>query len=129
MAVSPRPLSPHLQIYRWQITMVLSILHRMTGVALGGGAVLLTWWLVAAAAAPEAFAAAKAVLGSWFGRAVLLGFTWAFFYHLCNGVRHLAWDAGWGFDLKTMTRSGWAVVGASAALTLLAWSLAYGWRP
>jgi succinate dehydrogenase / fumarate reductase cytochrome b subunit len=60
---------------------------------------------------------------------ILLGFTWAFFYHLCNGIRHLAWDAGWGFDLKTMTRSGYAVVAASAALTLLAWSLAYAWRP
>lgn len=129
MADSPRPLSPHLQVYRFHFTTVLSGLHRMTGVALGGGALLLTLWLAAAAAGPAPYAAAQAVLGSWLGRLVLLGFTWAFFYHLCNGVRHLAWDAGWGFDVTAADRSGYAVVAASAALTLLAWSLAYMWRP
>ena len=128
MAASPRPLSPHLQVYRLHFTTVLSGLHRITGVALGLGALLLTWWLVAAAIGPGPYALVQAVLGSWLGRLVLLGFTWAFFYHLGNGVRHLAWDLGKGFDLKTVDRSGYAVVGASAALTLLAWALAYAWR-
>src|SRR5688500_2907199 len=93
-----RPLSPHLQIYRWQITMVMSILHRITGVALAVGTLLLIWWLVAAAAGPDAFATAQDFLGSILGRLLLLGWSWALFYHLCNGIRHLAWDAGWGFE-------------------------------
>jgi succinate dehydrogenase / fumarate reductase cytochrome b subunit len=128
MANVERPLSPHLQIYRPQITSVLSILHRLTGVALGVGTLLFAWWLVAAAAGPEAYALAQGFLGSIVGRILLLGFTWALFYHLCNGIRHLAWDLGLGFDLATVSRSGWAVVIASAALTLLAFVLAYAWR-
>jgi succinate dehydrogenase / fumarate reductase cytochrome b subunit len=128
MANVERPLSPHLQIYRPQITSVLSILHRLTGVALGVGTLLFAWWLVAAAAGPEAYALAQGFLGSIVGRILLLGFTWALFYHLCNGIRHLAWDLGLGFDLATVSRSGWAVVIASAALTLLAFVLAHAWR-
>lgn len=128
MANAERPLSPHLQVYRPQITSVLSILHRITGVALGFGTLLLAWWLVAAATGPEYFAYVQKLMGSLLGRLILLGFTWALFYHLCNGIRHLFWDAGYGFDLPTVNKSGWAVVFGSAALTLLAWILAYAWR-
>ncbi len=121
MAKGNRPLSPHLQIYRWQLTMVLSILHRLTGIALAPGAVLLVYWLLAAALWPARFATAQAFMGSWFGTLVLVGFSYALFYHLCNGIRHLCWDAGWGFDLKTAYASGWVMVGVSIALTAAAW--------
>ena len=116
-----RPLSPHLLIYRPQLTSVLSITHRATGVALAAGTLLLTWWLVAAATGPDSFATVQAVLGSWPGMIVLLGFTWALLYHLCNGIRHLFWDAGLGLELQAAYRSGWAVVGCSVVLTALAW--------
>lgn len=128
MAESSRPLSPHLQIYRPQITSMLSILHRLTGVALGLGFLLLAWWLIAAAAGPESYGTVQAVLGSFIGRIVLFGFAWALFYHLCNGLRHLAWDAGLGFELKAVTMSGMTVVIASLALTVIAFVCAYGWR-
>ena len=126
MTSRERPLSPHLQIYRWQWTMLLSIVHRMTGVALAVGTLWLVWWLVAAAMGPEAFARAQAFAGHWFGRLVLLGFTWALFYHLANGIRHLFWDAGRGFELSTGYGSAWLVVLASLALTGLAWLAGYG---
>ena len=121
MNSGPRPLSPHLQIYRWQLTSVMSILHRFAGIALSAGAVLLVWWLVAAAEGPQSYAAIQAFLGSWIGRVLLLGWTAALFYHLCNGLRHLMWDAGCGFELRQAYASGWAVVGATAALTALVW--------
>ena len=89
-----RPISPHLQIYRFQLTSVLSILHRITGIALSVGTILLVYWLVAAASGPGAFATAAGLIGSWFGRLLLLGWTFALFFHLCNGIRHLFWDAG-----------------------------------
>jgi len=116
-----RPLSPHLQIYRPQITSVLSFGHRLTGLALALGTLLLVWWLVALARGPEAFAAAQSFVGSWFGRLLLLGWTFSLFFHLANGIRHLCWDAGYGFEIKTATISGWVVVAASAALTVIAW--------
>ncbi len=125
MISSNRPLSPHLQVYRPQITSTLSILHRLTGVALAVGTLLLTWWLVAAAAGPEAFATAQGFIGSILGRLLLFGWSVALFYHLCNGIRHLAWDAGYGFEIETTTRSGWAVVVATAVLTLVAWIAGY----
>jgi len=128
MANVKRPISPHLQIYRPQISSVLSILHRLTGAALGIGSLLLAWWLLALATGPEAFASVQYFLGSIIGRLLLLGFTWALFYHLCNGIRHLAWDTGWGFDLPTMEKTGWAVVVASFALTLVAWIIGYSVR-
>jgi succinate dehydrogenase / fumarate reductase cytochrome b subunit len=128
MAEIERPLSPHLQIYRWQITSVLSILHRLTGVALGLGALLLAWWLIATAMGPETFATVQGFLRSILGRVILLGFTFALFFHLCNGIRHLAWDLGLGLDIPTVTRSGWAAVVTSVALTVLAWVLGYEWR-
>jgi succinate dehydrogenase / fumarate reductase cytochrome b subunit len=121
MTVQNRPLSPHLQVYRPQLTSVLSILHRATGVALAVGTLLLVYWLAAAAAGPEAFAAAQGFVGSPLGLILLFGWSVALFYHLCNGIRHLAWDAGCGFELPSVYRSGWAVVIATAALTLLAW--------
>lgn len=131
MTTDHRPLSPHLQIYRPQITSVLSILHRITGVLLALGTLLLVFWLLAAASGPSAFATAQGVIGSWLGRLVLLGWTFALFYHLCNGIRHLCWDAGLGFDLKTVSRTGWAVVAGSAILTLAAWIAGYAvmWTP
>jgi succinate dehydrogenase / fumarate reductase cytochrome b subunit len=125
MASAKRPLSPHLQIYRWQLTSVLSILHRLTGLALVFGALLFAYWLTAAAYGPEAFARAQALFGSWFGRLVLFGMTFALFYHLANGVRHLAWDAGWGFELATLRRTGVVMVLVAGALTLLTWFAAY----
>jgi succinate dehydrogenase / fumarate reductase, cytochrome b subunit len=118
-----RPLSPHLQIYRWQITTVLSISHRATGLALAIGTLLLVWWLVALASGPQAFATAQGFIGSWLGRLLLLGWSFSLFFHLSNGIRHLFWDAGYGFDLKTTTISGWAAVAASVVLTLLAWGV------
>ncbi len=114
-----RPLSPHLQVYRWQITMLTSILHRVTGVALTLGAVLVVWWLAAAAISPAAHATADGVLTSWIGVLVLVGSLWALWYHLLNGVRHLVWDAGYGFDLDIMAKTGWAVVIGSVLLTLV----------
>jgi succinate dehydrogenase / fumarate reductase cytochrome b subunit len=125
MASSDRPLSPHIQVYRPQITSVLSILHRITGVALTLGTLLLTWWLVSAAYGPEAFDTCQAFLGSWFGQLVLWGFTFAIFYHLGNGIRHLAWDFGWGFDMPVLQKTGLVVVGFAAVCTLITLIAAY----
>lgn len=125
MSSSNRPLSPHLQVYRFQWTMLLSISHRITGVGLALGTLLLVYWLAAAAGGPESFATAQAIVGSFFGRLLLFGWTFALFYHLCNGIRHLVWDAGYGFELDTAYRSGLAVLGVSVALTLLSWILGY----
>jgi succinate dehydrogenase / fumarate reductase cytochrome b subunit len=116
-----RPLSPHLQIYRPQITSVLSISHRATGLALSVGTLLLVWWLVALARGPEAFASAQSFVGSWFGRLLLLGWTFSLFFHLANGIRHLCWDTGYGFEIKTAEISGWVVVAAAAVLTVIVW--------
>lgn len=120
MRQAGRPLSPHLQIYKPQLTSVLSILHRATGVALAAGTLLLVWWLLAAASGPAAYGQAQAFLGSWLGILLLIGWTFALFFHLCNGIRHLLWDSGYGFDLATTYATGWTVVGASAGLTLIA---------
>src|ERR1700674_1731333 len=116
MRSADRPLSPHLQIYRWQLTSVLSILHRATGVWLSAGAIPLVWWLVAAASGPEAYDGAEDFLGSWIGLLLLFGWTVALFYHLCNGIRHLVWDTGHGLDLRSVYMGGWLVLGATAAL-------------
>lgn len=124
--MSERPLSPHLQVYRWQITMVLSILHRMTGVALAVGAFVLAYWLSAASYGAEPFAQAQRILGSWLGLLLLIGWSFAFWFHLCNGIRHLAWDAGWGFEIRQFYASGWTVVVVSLALTAVTWLVALG---
>ena len=128
MEKSQRPLSPHLQIYRPQLTMVLSITHRATGIALMAGTLVLVYWLLAAASGAEAYASAQVLLGSWLGRVALLGFSFALFYHLCNGIRHLFWDMGLGFELKTAYASGTAVVIVSIVMTVTAWGLAYAMR-
>ena len=122
-----RPLSPFMfpRWYRFQITSVLSILHRLTGIALAVGSILLAWWLVAVAAGSETFTATHAVLASPIGVVLLFLWSAAFFYHLCNGIRHLAWDAGYGFDLHSARRSGYAVLIATAVLTILAWILTW----
>ncbi len=117
-----KPLSPHLQVYRPQLTSVLSITHRATGVFLALGTAVLLCWLLAAARGPVAYAVAAEMLTWWVAKVALLGWTWAFFYHLCNGVRHLAWDAGYGFDLKAAYRSGYLVLVASLVLTGLIWA-------
>jgi succinate dehydrogenase / fumarate reductase cytochrome b subunit len=127
----PRPLSPNIQIYRPQLTSVLSIVNRITGVVLSLGAVGLVMWLSAAAAGPQPYAAVQGVIGSWLGRAALLGCTFAFFLHLCGGIRHLVWDTVHGFTLRSIYISGWAVVAASVALTIATWVMSLfvgGWR-
>jgi succinate dehydrogenase / fumarate reductase cytochrome b subunit len=123
-----RPLSPHLQIYRPQLTSLLSVVHRGTGVVLGVGTLLLAWWLIAAAMGPAAFETVQWFNGSWIGRLVLLGFTFSLFYHLCNGIRHLFWDMGAGFEIKTVNLTGWLVLVASTGLTGLTWILGYAVR-
>jgi succinate dehydrogenase / fumarate reductase cytochrome b subunit len=128
MPSHPRPTSPHLQIYRPQLTAVTSILHRITGVVLAIGTLALVYWLVAAAMGDQSFDTAQVIAGSWIGRLALFGWTLAFFYHLFNGIRHLAWDAGWGFELPDAYRSGWAVIIGTVVLTLLAWIIGYAAR-
>jgi succinate dehydrogenase / fumarate reductase cytochrome b subunit len=120
MGQAARPLSPHLQIYRWPLTMALSILHRATGIALSVGTVLIVWWLLAAARGPDAYEAVQGFVGSWIGVLLLVGWTYSLFFHLCNGIRHLVWDAGYGFDLPTTYKTSLAVVAVSGALTLIA---------
>jgi succinate dehydrogenase / fumarate reductase, cytochrome b subunit len=116
-----RPLSPSIQIYRPQLTSVLSIANRITGVVLSVCAVVLVVWLIAAATGPQTYAVVQGVIASWIGQVVLFGGTFAFFLHLCGGIRHLVWDAGYGFALRSIYASGWAVVAASVALTVAAW--------
>jgi succinate dehydrogenase / fumarate reductase, cytochrome b subunit len=116
-----RPLSPHLQIYRWQLTSVLSILHRATGIALAVGALYLALWMMFAASSPATYTAFQSFNTSILGRIVLGGWLFSAFYHLCNGIRHLFWDAGYGFEIKDAYRSGWIVVGVSLAATLVSW--------
>lgn len=123
MAQTGRPLSPHLQIYRWYFTMALSIAHRASGMVLAGSLLLLTWWLVALASGPEPFATVQAVTGNVLGGLVLFGLTFVLFYHLCNGIRHLAWDAGLGFGKEQVRQSGIAAVAAAGGLTILSWLL------
>jgi succinate dehydrogenase / fumarate reductase, cytochrome b subunit len=125
MTPQNRPLSPDLQIYRPQLTSVLSICHRVTGIALSVGTLLLISWLMAAAAGPQAYSAIQRFLSSWLGLVFMLGWTFSFFFHLCNGLRHLAWDAGYGFELRSIYISGWTVVVISTALTIGAWIVSF----
>jgi succinate dehydrogenase / fumarate reductase cytochrome b subunit len=119
-----RPLSPHLQVYRPQITSVLSILHRATGLALSIGLLVLAYWMIALASGPAAYEQAAAVLSSGWLKLCYAGWSFCFFYHLSNGVRHLAWDIGLGFERRQIRASGWAVVvvalAASTAFSLAA---------
>jgi len=124
MSTDNRPLSPHLQVYRLPFTALTSISHRISGVLLSGGALLLVYWVVAAAAGPQAYATASAILSSLPVQVLIFLWTFVLFYHLCNGIRHLIWDAGYGFDLQTAQRSGQIAIGAAAALTGVAWLIA-----
>jgi succinate dehydrogenase / fumarate reductase cytochrome b subunit len=126
MANRERPLSPHLQVYRWQITMVMSILHRTSGIVLGVGVFALAWWLLAVAQGGEAYAHAAACLASPFGLLALAGFSLALVFHLLNGLRHLSWDIGWGFEIPDVYRSGYAVVALTVVLTATIWFVALG---
>jgi len=118
---SGRPLSPHLQVYKLPRTALLSITHRITGVGLAVGTLLLTWWLVAAATSPAAYERAQHFIGSFFGLLLMFGWSLALYYHLCNGVRHLVWDAGKAFELSEADRGNQIVIGAAAVLTVLTW--------
>jgi len=116
-----RPLSPHLQVYRMPMLAVLSILHRATGIALSVGALYLATWVIYAASNPQAYALFQGFNGSIVGRIILGGWLFSAYYHLCNGIRHLFWDAGYGFALKDADRSGWIVIVISLIATVLSW--------
>ena len=116
-----RPLSPYLQVYRWQITMVMSILHRVSGVILTVGAFVLAWWLLALAEGGEHYAHAADIVASPLGLLLLFGFSLALVYHLLNGLRHLLWDIGWGFEISDTYRSGWTVAVLTVAFTAAIW--------
>jgi succinate dehydrogenase / fumarate reductase cytochrome b subunit len=121
MSDTARPLSPHLTVYRWQIQMVTSIVHRATGVFLALGMGLLVWGLLALANGAEAFANVRAFCASWIGLVLLLGWTWSLAFHLLNGVRHLLQDLGLGYEPRQFVRNGWLVTIASFALTAVVW--------
>lgn len=120
-----RPLSPHLTIYRPQITSVLSILNRITGIGLGVGAVLIVWWFIAAATGPGSFAFIDGLLTSWLGGLVMIGMAAALWFHFCNGVRHLTWDGGYGLEIDMVQKTGVATLAATGALTLLTLVVAF----
>ena len=123
-----RPLSPHLQIYRWSWTMAMSIAHRATGSALYVGTVLIAAWLLAAASGPRAFETAQWLAGSWFGKIVLFGYTFALLHHMVGGLRHFVWDLGYGFDTQTRTNLAKYSVFVSGGLTILVWIVALALR-
>ncbi len=116
-----RPTSPHIQVYRWQYTMLLSILHRASGIALSIGALVLVAWLLAMAAGPDSYDRMQSLIGSNVGVVMLFGWTWALFYHLLNGLRHLFWDIGMGFELPQAFSTGITVVIGSVILTGASW--------
>lgn len=117
-----RPLSPHLQIYRPLINMVMSIVHRITGAALYAGSVLLACWLVAAALGPDEFNFVNGLFGNWLGQIVLFGYTWALLHHMLGGIRHFIWDTGRGLDIPTVNFLSWASIVLSVVLTLALWA-------
>jgi succinate dehydrogenase / fumarate reductase cytochrome b subunit len=121
-----RPLSPHLQVYKPQLTSMLSILHRATGVFLAMGTIVLVYWLWSVAQGPAAYSAMQACSSHWFAQLVLLGWTFSLFYHLCNGIRHLFWDVGRGYEIDTLYTTGKIVMVAAALLTAVTWALATG---
>jgi succinate dehydrogenase / fumarate reductase, cytochrome b subunit len=119
-----RPLSPHLQIYRLIPNMVMSILHRITGAALYFGTLLLAWWLVAAATNESYFNYVSSWFGTWYGKVVLLAYTFALLLHMMGGIRHFIWDTGRGYDLKTIDQLSWGSAIVSVILTAVIWMLA-----
>lgn len=122
MADTQRPLSPHLQIYKRQVQMMTSITHRATGIALAVGSLVVVCGLLHLAAGPDSFGHFRAILGSPVGMILMLGWSWALFYHLCNGIRHLLQDAGWGYEIPQFVRSSWLSVIGSLVLTALVWA-------
>ena len=125
---SNRPLSPHLQVYRLIPTMVMSIVHRITGAALYFGTILVAWWLIAAAISPAYFDFVNAIYGSFLGRLVLFGYTWALLHHMLGGVRHLIWDTASMLEKHTATRMAWVTLAGSVTLTILVWVAGYASR-
>lgn len=121
MSSSGRPLSPHLSIYRWPVTMTLSILHRISGLSLSIGLLVFAWWLLAASSGSVAYEHFAAFSSSFIGRLMFIGWTAAFFYHLANGIRHLVWDLGYGFELPTANASAWFVLVLTVLLTAGYW--------
>ena len=118
----PRPLSPHLTAYRWPITMVMSILHRITGGALYVGTLGVALWLLAAATSEQSFALVSLVTQSWFGRLVLIAYTWVLMHHMLGGIRHLIWDTIHGLEKRNSSKLAWATLGGSVLLTALIWA-------
>ena len=121
-----RPLSPHLQIYRPMLTMMMSIVHRITGAALYFGTILFVWWLTAAATSDAYFATVQGFFGHWFGRLILFGFTWALLHHMLGGLKHLIWDTGRGFDLSLIELFAKGSLMLSVAFTIVLWIIGYG---
>lgn len=121
-----RPLSPHLQIYKRTLTMMMSIVHRVTGIALYAGTLLLVWWLSAAATSDSYFDLVQSVFGSWIGQLILFGFTWALIHHTFGGIRHLIWDMGRGFELPSVEAGAKISLAASIIVTIALWVFAYG---
>jgi succinate dehydrogenase / fumarate reductase, cytochrome b subunit len=124
-APAQRPLSPHLSIYSWTITLLMSIAHRATGMALYFGTLLLTWWLIAAASGPKPYADVQWFMGSWLGRLILLGYTWALMHHLLGGIRHLIWDSGRGFEPGEREWLAGATLVGSIVLTIILWMVGF----
>ncbi len=118
-----RPLSPHLMIYKPQLTSIMSITHRATGTALALGSLMVVWWIVALATGAGYYNFVQSILTSWFGQLVLFGFTVAVFYHLSNGIRHLFWDFGYNLTIEGVHRSGYMVLASTVILTALTWAL------
>ena len=127
MSASDRPLSPHLQVYRPQLTTMMSITHRATGVALAVGTLLLVCWLISGALGPQSYIGLQHFLASWIGILLLLGWSWSLFYHLCNGIRHLVWDTGNWLDLKACYASGYGVLALSSVMTAIAWVVGFAY--
>ena len=120
-----RPLSPHLQVYKPQLTSILSIFHRGTGIVLSIGSIFLVSWILVLTFGESAYQIYSQLVNNWFGKLVIFGFTFGLFYHLSNGIRHLFWDAGYGYDLKDAYISGFAVIFSSISLTLITWLIVY----
>lgn len=123
-----RPLSPHLQIYRPMLTMMMSIAHRISGASLAVGFVLLTWWLIAVSSGPEAFATVNSFFAGILGRFLLFMFTWALIHHMLGGIRHLIWDTGHGLDRQSIEIFAWGTIIGSTLLTVFVWCLGYWLR-
>lgn len=123
-----RPLSPHLTVYKWPITMTMSILHRITGVGLYFGTLLVAWWLIAASIGPDYFDYVSWLWGTWIGRLILFGYTWALLHHMLGGLRHFIWDTGAGLEKHTASKIAWATLACSVVLTVLVWFAGYAAR-